>query len=123
MQQPSDDRALYYRQLRATVSQLFLPQLTTPTAIDAAGLVDRILAGFIVEEESGPQLSAAFGGEFAALLGEPSDRVVSPERFHQLRQQAADVVAQTAGSSQASDRARAAQLVDVERRFLERVDE
>jgi aminoglycoside phosphotransferase (APT) family kinase protein len=123
MQQPSGDRALYYRQLRATVSEVFLPQLTTPTAIDAAGLVDRILTEFIVEEESGPQLSATFGGEFAALLGEPTEGDVSPERFHQLRQQAADIVAQTAGSSQASDRVQAAQLVDVERRFLERVDE
>ena len=123
MQQSPEDRALYFRQLRATVSEVFLPQLTTPTAIDAAGLVDRILAEFIVEEESGPRLSAEFGGEFAALLGEPSEGDVSPERFHQLRLQATRVVAQTAGSGQASDRAHAAQLVEVERRFLERVDE
>jgi aminoglycoside phosphotransferase (APT) family kinase protein len=123
MQQPADDRALYYRQLRNTVSQVFLPQLTTPTAIDAAALVDRILAEFIVEEESGPELSAEFGREFAALLGETSEQDVSPERFHELRRQAADVVALTAGSEQAGERARAAQLVDVEHRFLERVDE
>jgi aminoglycoside phosphotransferase (APT) family kinase protein len=123
MKQPEDDRALYYRQLRNTVSEVFLPQLTTPTAIDAAALVDRILAEFIVEEESGPELSAAFGGEFAALLGEPSAGDVSPGRFHELRRQAADVVAVAAGSDQASERVRAAQLVDVEHRFLERVDE
>ncbi len=123
MKQPADDRALYYRQLRKTVSEVFLPQLTSPTAIDAAALVDRILAEFIVEEESGPELSAAFGAEFAALLGEPSEEEVSPERFHALRRQAADVVAVTAGSDQASERHRAAQLVGVEHRFLERVDE
>jgi aminoglycoside phosphotransferase (APT) family kinase protein len=123
MKQPADDRALYYRQLRNTVSEVFLPQLTTPTAIDAAALVDRILAEFIVEEESGPELSAEFGHEFAALLGEPSEGEVSPEHFHQLRRQASDVVALTAGSDQVSERVRAAQLVDVEYRFLERVDQ
>ena len=50
MRQPADDRALYYRQLRATVAGTFLPELTSATAVDAAGLVDRILAEFIVEE-------------------------------------------------------------------------
>jgi len=123
MRQPADDRALYYRQIRATVVQVFLPQLTTPSAIDAAALVDRILAEFIVEEESGPQLSAEFGGEFAELLGEPAGTDVSPERFHELRRQAADVVAALAGSGKASEQERGARLVDVERRFLERVDE
>jgi aminoglycoside phosphotransferase (APT) family kinase protein len=48
---------------------------------------------------------------------------VSPARFDELRRRAADVVALTAGSAQASERARAAELVDVERRFLERVDD
>jgi aminoglycoside phosphotransferase (APT) family kinase protein len=125
MRQPADDRALYYRQLRATVSEVFLPQLSTPAAIDAAALVDRILAEFIVEEEAGPQLSASFGAEFALLLGEPVEvgADVSPERFDELRRRAADVVALTVGSGQADERARAVQLVDVERRFLERVDD
>ena len=123
MRQPADDRALYYRQIRSTVAQVFLPQLTTPSAIDAAALVDRILAEFIVEEESGPQLSAEFGGEFAELLGEPDGTGVSPERFHELRRQAADVVFAAAASGEASEQDRAARLVDVERRFLERVDE
>jgi aminoglycoside phosphotransferase (APT) family kinase protein len=123
MRQPADDRALYYRQLRATVTQVFLPQLTTPSAIDAAALVDRILAEFIVEEESGAELSTEFGGEFAQLLGEPDGTNVSPERFHELRRRAVDVVSAAAGSDEASERERAARLVDVERRFLERVDE
>ena len=123
MRQPADDRALYYRQIRATVAQVFLPQLTTPSAIDAAALVDRILAEFIVEEESGPELSAEFGGEFAQLLGEPGGTNVSPERFHELRRQAAAVVSAAVASGEAGEPERAARLVDVERRFLERVDE
>jgi aminoglycoside phosphotransferase (APT) family kinase protein len=123
MRQPADDRALYYRQIRATVAQVFLPQLTTPSAIDAAALVDRILAEFIVEEEAGPELSAEFGGEFAQLLGEPGGTNVSAERFHELRRQAVAVVSATVASGEAGERERAARLVDVERRFLERVDE
>ena len=74
MRQPSDDRALYLRQLRATVTATFLPELTSPTAIDAAGLVDRILAELIVEEEWAEALSREFGAEFAALLPGPRRR-------------------------------------------------
>ena len=122
---PSDDRALYLRQLRATVTATFLPELTSPSAIDAAGLVDRILAELIVEEESSEALSREFGVEFAALLP-PSDAVdvaITPERFGQLRRRAAEVVAQRAASDDAAERELCRRLVDVERRFLERVDE
>ena len=59
--QPSEDRALYYRQLRDTIRTSFLPELTSAQAIDAAALVDRILAEFIVEEEAAPALSETFG--------------------------------------------------------------
>ncbi len=123
MKQPSDDRALYYRQLRATVAQVFLPELTSPTAIDAAALVDRILSEFIVEEEDGAAISAEFGAEFARLLHDAGEAPVTAERFHELRRRAAEVVAETAGSEVAADRDESRQLVDVERRFLERVDE
>ena len=61
MRQPADDRALYYRQLRDTIATVFAPELTSATAKDAAGLVDRILAEFIVEEEWAPALSQEFG--------------------------------------------------------------
>ena len=61
MRQPSEDRALYYRQLRKTIQQTFVPELTSAQSTDAAGLVDRILAEFIVEEEAGAALSAAAG--------------------------------------------------------------
>jgi aminoglycoside phosphotransferase (APT) family kinase protein len=120
---PSDDRALYYRQLRATVAEVFLPELSSPTAIDAAALVDRILSEFIVEEEDGAAISAEFGAEFARLLGGAGEGPISPESFHELRQQAAVVVAEMAGSADAEERDRSRQLIDVERRFLERVDE
>ena len=73
VRQPAEDRALYLRQLRATVSTTFLPELTSATAIDAAGLVDRILAEFIVEEEWAETLSSEFGAEFEALLADPAD--------------------------------------------------
>ena len=123
MKQPSGDRALYYRQLRATVAQVFLPELTSPTAIDAAALVDRILSEFIVEEEDGAAISVGFGAQFARLLHDTGEGPVSPELFHELRRRAAEAVAETAGSADASDRNESRQLIDVERRFLERVDE
>ncbi len=127
MRQPAEDRALYLRQLRATVSTTFLPELTGATAIDAAGLVDRILAELIVEEEWAEALSAEFGAAFETLLAAPGDRTatptVTPERFVELRRQAADVVARDAGSGDAAATERCRRLVDVERRFLERVDE
>ncbi len=127
MRQPTDDRVLYLRQLRATVSNTFLPELSSATAIDAAGLVDRILAELIVEEEWAETLSAGFGAEFEALLASPADvpggAVLTPERFVELRRQAAEVVARDAGSGDAAALELCRRLVDVERRFLERVDE
>jgi aminoglycoside phosphotransferase (APT) family kinase protein len=128
MRQPPEDRALYYRQLRATVAGTFLPELTSATAVDAAGLVDRILAEFIVEEEWADALSREFGAEFGALLddragGTDDSDTVTPARFDELRRWAADVVAERATSSTAEDRELCRRLVDVERRFLERVEE
>ncbi len=122
MRQPAEDRALYYRQLRETVGNVFLPELTSPTAIDAAALVDRILAEFIVEEEDGPELSATFGAVFAELLGADVAPVVSPERFHELRRLAADVLAESAASTDAAVQARNQALAEAERRFLDEVD-
>jgi aminoglycoside phosphotransferase (APT) family kinase protein len=136
MRQPPEDRALYYRQLRATVANVFLPELTSATAMDAAGLVDRILVEFIVEEEQADALSAEFGSEFAALLGDtgpddPNDpdvddggvAAVTSERFYELRRRAADIVSSTARSEDAAERERCLRVADVERRFLERMDQ
>ncbi len=123
MRQSPEDRAQYYRQLRATVSTEFLPELTSATAVDAAALVDRILAEFIVEEEWAEAVSNEYGSEFAALLDGGSDEGgVTPGRFVELRQQAADLVAATSGSGDPAARQLCRDLVDVERRFLERVD-
>jgi aminoglycoside phosphotransferase (APT) family kinase protein len=126
VRQPSEDRALYYRQLRRTVQNVFLPELTSAQAIDAAGLVDRILAEFIVEEESAPALSAEFGGAFEELLQVDAGGVypdISPAQFHELREQAAAAIARTAGSADPTERELGRRLVEVERDFLERVDE
>src|ERR1700677_3007083 len=130
MRHPAQDRALYYRQLRDTIATVFAPELTSATAKDAAGLVDRILAEFIVEEEWAPALSQEFGAEFETLLDQddvvadrPSSGAVTPERFVELRRLAADIVADGAGSANPAERSHCRQLVDVERRFLERVDE
>ncbi len=123
MRQPSDDRALHLRQLRATVTGTFLPELTSATAVDAAGLVDRILAELIVEEECADALSQQFGAEFEALMRGPRTDTVTPERFGELRRQAAEVVAERAASDVVADRELCRRLVGVERRFLERVDE
>lgn len=122
MRQPAADRALYYRQLRRTIATIFAPELTSATAKDAAGLVDRILAEFVVEEEWAPALSQEYGAEFEVLLDVPRGGVVTPERFVELRRLAAGVVAEEAGSDDPAARAQCRQLVDVERRFLERVD-
>jgi hypothetical protein len=119
VRQPAEDRALYYRELRATVGATFLPELTSATAIDAAGLVDRILAEFIVEEEWAEPLSREFGAEFAVLLADGDVAViVTPERFGEIRRRAADAVARLAASDDAAARERCVRLVDVERRFL-----
>ena len=93
-------------------------------------MVDRILAEFIVEEEWAPALSQEFGAEFETLLDEddvvgdpPWAGAITPERFVELRRLAADIVADGAGSANPAERSHCRQLVDVERRFLERVDE
>jgi aminoglycoside phosphotransferase (APT) family kinase protein len=130
VRQPAEDRALYYRQLRRTIATVFAPELSSATAKDAAGLVDRILAELVVEEEWAPALSQEYGAEFETLLDEddvvgdtPSSGAVTPERFVELRRLAADIVADGAGSANPAERSHCRQLVDVERRFLERVDE
>ncbi len=128
MRQPPEDRAQYYRQLRATVATVFLPELTSATAVDAAALVDRILAEFIVEEEWADALSNEYGADFAALLDGINDQgaepmPATPEQFGELRRRAADLVAATSGSTDPAARRLCRDLVDVERRFLERVDE
>ncbi len=74
MRQSPKDRAQYYRQLRATVATVFQPELTSTTALDAAALVDRILAEFIVEEEWADALSNEYGAEFTGLLDEKNDQ-------------------------------------------------
>lgn len=124
MRQPAEDRALYYRQLRRTIATVFAPELTSATAKDAAGLVDRILAEFVVEEEWAGALGQEYGAAFEELLFDaPGDEVVTTERFVELRRLAADFVAEKAGSDDPAERAQCRRLVDVERRFLERVDE
>jgi aminoglycoside phosphotransferase (APT) family kinase protein len=103
MRQPSADRALYYRQLRASIRASLVPELRSAQAKDTAALIDRILAEFIVEEEWAPALSAEFG---PALGGADP---VTPDAFHDVRRQAAERPTPA--------------LAEAERRFLERVDE
>ena len=119
MRQPPEDRALYYRQLRRTLSAVLLPELTSAEAIDAVGLLDRILAEFIVEEEAGAELSAEYGAELEALLrpGLETDGV-TPARFDELRAEAASVVVRPGTDIDVGRRAAA-----IEHRFLERMEE
>ncbi len=125
MRQPRDERARYYRELRRVVRSEFAPELTSTQAVDDAGLVDRILVEFIVEEEAGAALSAEFGGAFAALLGDaaPSAGASAEERFDTLRARAAEFVASAASSHDEGVLERARAAVEVEHRFLERLDE
>jgi aminoglycoside phosphotransferase (APT) family kinase protein len=125
VRQPAEDRALYYRQLRRTIATVFAPELSSATAKDAAGLVDRILAEFVVEEEWAPALSQEYGAEFEVLLDATviDEEVVTSERFVELRQLAAEVVAAKVASGDPADQSQCRQLVGVERRYLERVDE
>jgi len=126
VRQSSADRVLYYRELRRTLRNVLLPDLTSAEAIDAVGLIDRILAEFIVEEEYAPAVSAEFGARFQELLvphpGVQSP-LIAPEGFDALRGQAADEVAQAAGDVGAEAHELARKLVEVEAAFLERVDE
>jgi hypothetical protein len=128
VRQPSDDRARYYRQLRDTVRNSFLPELTGAQAIDAAALVDRILAEFIVEEEAAPALSAEFGAAFAAMLDPDAPAAaaaITPGEFDALRTRAAEAVTAATAATAATDVTeldRALSLVAIERAFLERVD-
>ena len=123
MRQPPEDRALYYRQLRRTIATVLAPELTSATAKDAAELVDRILAEFVVEEDWATELSEEYGAEFEALLDLPGGAPVTPQRFVELRRQAADVVAARSGSTDPGEQVQRRALVDAERCFLERVDE
>jgi aminoglycoside phosphotransferase (APT) family kinase protein len=133
VKQPAEDRAAYFRQLRVTVAATFAPELTSAAAIDAAALVDRILAEFVVEEEWGDALSQEFGAEFASLLDDDGvggqeqeggvTGPITPSRFTELRMQAAAFVAAEAASDETWRRARCRDLVAVEHRFLERVEE
>ena len=126
MRQPSDDRALYLRQLRTTVATAFLPELTSATAIDAAGLVDRILAEFIVEEEWADALSQEFGAEFEALLGDDDGTGAAPVTPSPVRRAPPPGRRGRGATGRQRCRRRSElcrRLVDVERRFLERVDE
>jgi aminoglycoside phosphotransferase (APT) family kinase protein len=124
VKQTAEDRALYLRQLRATIRGTFLPELTSARARDAAELADRVVAELVVDEEFGDTLSGEFGREFARLLRlRVTAAPVTPERFHELRRQSAERVATGAGSEDAAERTLCRQLVDVEHRFLERVDE
>jgi aminoglycoside phosphotransferase (APT) family kinase protein len=121
LRQPSEDRALYYRQLRDTIRTALRPELTSAAAIDATGLIDRILTEFIVEEESAGKLSCEYGVEFEKILDPAREpRAVTPIDFNALRARAAELVSRVASSdSSPHDLAAARELVDVERRFLE----
>lgn len=125
MRQSSEDRALYFRQIRTTIQHVFLPELTSAQAIDAAGLIDRILAEFIVEEEFAPALSTEFGEAFAELLDRDAGSALSvgTGHFDELRGEAATVVARTSASPVAAERELGRRLVGIERSFLERVED
>jgi len=120
MRQPREDRALYYRQVRDTISSVLLPELQSAQAIDAAGLLDRILVEFIVEEEAAAELSAAYGAAFEASLrpgSKAEGRVVTPAQFDDLRAEAASLAQSGADVDMARN------VVEVEHRFLERLEE
>lgn len=129
VEQPRDGReyrALYYRQLRETVARVFAPELTSAEARDAAELVDRILVGLIVGEEDADALSQEFGPPLAALLeteGDAAGPPVTPGAFLELRCAAADAVQADAAGADPAGRAQARDLAEIERRYLERVDE
>ena len=124
MRQPADDRALYYRQLRATVAA-GLPAPAHDAVGDRRGGAGRPDPGRVHRRGGvGSRAERRVRGRVRrSCWASRTGPDVSPERFHELRRQAADVVAAAAGSDEASERERAARLVDVERRFLERVDE
>lgn len=122
MRQPSEDRSLYYRQLRNSIREVMYPELTSARARDTAGIVDRILGQFIVEEEAAPALSAEFGERFRALLSLAGEDPVTAPQFHALRQSAAAAVSQACQVRDQEQCNLVNQLIQVERDFLERVE-
>ncbi len=75
MNPPGDERALYFHQFRDTIRSVFEPELTSPRAIDAAGIVDRILVELIVEEEQGPKLTRS------SVVSSSSSWALTPARI------------------------------------------
>ena len=128
VRQPAEDRALYYRQLRATVATV-LParaherrRRSTPPR-----LVDRILAEFIVEEEWGDGAEPASSAPSSTPCSTTRHANAASDHARSASTSCADgpprPVAATRRRRRRSDELCAADLVDVERRFLERVDE
>jgi aminoglycoside phosphotransferase (APT) family kinase protein len=96
---------LYYRQLRDTIRTVLAPELTSAQARDAAAIIDRILAEFIVEDEAGPTLRA----KFAASDGE---RTEGAALVRQQDPRAPDVLEAELAFLEAWDAARVAVLTE-----------
>ena len=125
MKQSSEERALYYRQIRQSLHNVLLPELTSAQANDTVALIDRLLAEFIVEEEAGSALSATYGQRLAALVDGAdgaTDVVIGPVGFADLERRAAQCVANSVGDNEATKRDLPHALFAVERDFFEEVD-
>ena len=109
MRQSSDDVALYLREVRTTVRQVFLPELQSAFAQDAAGLVDRILAHMIVEAESADAVSEEFGRAFSDVLD-------ATGTFDDLRRMAEELAAKPEAPEILT------KIAEIERAYLDRVD-
>jgi len=125
MKQSSEERALYYRQIRQSLHNVLRPELTSAQANDTVALIDRLLAEFIVEEEAGSALSATYGQRLAALVDGAdgaTDVVIGPVGFADLERRAAQCVANSVGDNEAMKRDLPHALFAVERDFFEEVD-
>ncbi len=108
----TEDRLLYYREIRRSLHTTVRPLVEDGLAVDTLMTVDRLLVGLITIDEFGAALSAEFGARaHQAVHGGAPTRPVTPEQFAELLRLSAE-------SSLSFDQQRA--LVKVELDYLTR---
>jgi hypothetical protein len=108
----TEDRLLYYREIRRSLREAIAPLVDDVLAIDELATIDRLLVGLVTVDESGPALSAEFGARVhRAIHGTDPADTVTPGQFAELRRHSVE-------SPGPPERQRA--LADLELEYLDR---